>query len=137
MERIGEPGHVCISENGWTDNELGVKWLRECFDPETAKTQKGEYRMLLFDGHASHITNEAIQFCIKKKIIVLCLPPHSTHMLQPLDVGVFSPLSNAYKSGIHNLTRLSAIYSIDKVDFLEVYHQARKDAITSENVKSA
>jgi len=35
-------GHICISDNGWTDNELGVEWLKRCFEPETAKRQKGK-----------------------------------------------------------------------------------------------
>jgi hypothetical protein len=74
-------GHIALSENGWTDNELGLKWLKECFHPETEKTQKGEYRQLIFNGHASHITTEAIRFCIEKKVVLLYLPPHSTHLL--------------------------------------------------------
>ena len=81
--RKGEefPGHICTSVNGWTDNELGVEWLRNCFEPETIKTQKGEWRLLLWDGHSSHISTEAIRFCLEKKIIPLCLPPHTP---QPL-----------------------------------------------------
>jgi hypothetical protein len=31
------PGHVCVSENGWTDNELGIEWLKRCFEPESAQ----------------------------------------------------------------------------------------------------
>jgi hypothetical protein len=30
------------------------------------------------------------------RILILILPPHSTHRLQPLDVGLFSPLLKAY-----------------------------------------
>ena len=130
-------GHIALSENGWTDNELGLEWLKECFHPETEKTQKGEYRLLIFDGHASHITTEAIRFCIEKKIVLLCLPPHSTHILQPLDIGVFSPLATAYKNGVQARTRFGASYAIDKVDFLEIYSHARKEAVTEENIRSA
>jgi hypothetical protein len=53
--------------------------------------------MILFDGHSSHITTEVIKFYIAKKILLICLPPHTTHMLQPLDVGVFSPLNSIPK----------------------------------------
>ena len=81
------PGHVCVSENGWTDNELGIEWLKRCFEPESAQDQKGEWRLLLWDGHTSHISTTAIKFCLEKKIIPLCLPPHTTHLLQPCDVG--------------------------------------------------
>ena len=82
---------IATSENGWTDNELGLDWLKKSFEPATAKYLQGEYRLLIVDGHASHISTEFIKFCNEKKIILLCLPPHTTHMLQPLDMSVFGP----------------------------------------------
>ncbi len=130
-------GEICISENGWTDNTIGFEWLQRGFNQETRAYQKGEYRMLLVDGHASHITTAAIQYCIDYKIILLCLPPHITHLLQPLDVGVFSPLATAYKSHVQRVTRLGASYHIDKVDFLDIYQQARQEAMTAVNIKKA
>ncbi len=48
--------HIALSENGWTDNELSLAWIQKCFDSETKICQKDEYRMLLIDDHASHIT---------------------------------------------------------------------------------
>jgi hypothetical protein len=35
------PGYICVFENGWTDNELGIEWLKECFELGTADGQKG------------------------------------------------------------------------------------------------
>ena len=130
-------GHIAVSENGWTDNELGLAWIRKCFDPETKICQKGEYRMLLIDGHASHIATQVIDYCVSQKIILLCLPAHTTHLLQPLDVGVFAPLATAYKSHVQRITRLGASYSIDKTDFLEIYQQARHEAITPLNIRKS
>ncbi len=57
--------------------------------------------------------------------------------LQPLDVGVFTPLSIGYKNRVHRVTRVGACYSIDKVDFLELYRLAKQDAITSLNIQKA
>lgn len=130
-------GHIAVSENGWTDNELGLAWLQKCFDPETIPSKEGDYRILCIDGHASHLTTQAIQYCVSRKIILLCLPAHTTHLLQPLDVGVFAPLATAYKNHVHRVTRLGASYSIDKVDFLELYQQARHDAITPVIIQKA
>jgi hypothetical protein len=56
-------GHIAVSANRWTTNELCLEWLKKCFDPGSKKHQVGEYRILIFDGHASHISSEAIQFC--------------------------------------------------------------------------
>jgi len=130
-------GHIAVSENGWTDNELGLAWIRKCFDPETKICQKGEYRMLLIDGHASHIATQVIDYCVSQKIILLCLPAHTTHLLQPLDVGVFAPLATAYKAHVQRITRLGTSYSIDKTDFLELYQLARHEAITPLNIRKS
>ena len=64
---------IATSENGWTDNELGLDSLKKCFEPATAKYLHGEYRLLIVDGHASHISTEFSKFCNEKKIILLCL----------------------------------------------------------------
>src|ERR1700728_4644677 len=85
--------------------------------------------MLLFDGHASHVSIQAIKFALEKKIILLCLPPHTTHLLHPLDVGLFGPLATYYKNRIAEKTQFDASLNIDMVDFLEAYHKARLQAI--------
>ncbi len=137
MEEIGvKKWKICTSENGWTDNELGSRWLTDCFEPETRET-KGEYRMLLFDGHSSHITTDAIKFCIDHNIIPLCLPPHTTHLLQPLDVGLFGPVSQLYQNEIEERTRIRPDDYVDKCDFLEVYNTIRPKAISPHNIESA
>ena len=90
----------------------------------------------MVDGHASHISTEFIKFCNEKKIIPLCLPPHTTHLLQPLDVSVFGPLSREYKKQLEAVTRFN-VCSIDKVDFLKIIQKARKEAINTKNVLTA
>ena len=129
---------VCIglSHNGWIDNELGLQWLQECFELET-RCEEGEYRLLILDGHASHISNKVISFYIASKIILLCLPPHTTHLLQPLDVGVFAPLSEAYRSSVCKKSKYLYTYSVDKVAFLQILGDAREEAITLTNIEKA
>ena len=46
---------------------------------------------LIIDGHGLHISIEMIQVVIDNNILY-CLPPHTTHILQPLDVAVYRPL---------------------------------------------
>ena len=133
-------GHIALSDNGWTDNELGVAWLKDCFHPETLRyddSGKPRTRLLIFDGHASHISSEAIQFCLESNIIPLCLPRHSTHLLQPLDVGVFSPYAHYYKKNLANRCRFAAHYSVDKVDFLEILQETRDQTLTETTILSA
>src|SRR5450432_4507289 len=97
--QVLQEGYVALSDNGWTDNELGVEWLKQCFDLET-RSIDGKPRILIMDGHSSHISTKALEFCIASNIIVLCLPSHSTYITQPLDVGIFRPLAMAYSKGV-------------------------------------
>ena len=91
------PGNwaIVVSDNGWTTDELGYKWIKH-FNLHTESQTKGAYRLLILDGHGSHATPEFDQYCTEHKIITLCMPPHTSHLLQPLDVGCFSPLKRSY-----------------------------------------
>lgn len=93
--------------------------------------------MLLLDGHASHISTRTIQYCVDQKIILLCLPPHTTHILQPLDVGIFAALATKYKNNVHRITRQAAGYLIDKSDFLKQLRRARNDVMIRSNIEKA
>jgi hypothetical protein len=89
--------------------------------------------MLVLDGHESHHSFEFETYCKDNNIITLCLPPHSSHLTQPLDVGLFSPLKRAYGDQI-NLFIRTHINHITKDEFLVAYHAAYNTAITKENI---
>ena len=127
---------IGLSENGWTTNELGYKWISEVFDKHTRHRIIGTYRLLLLDGHESHISDEFINFCRANSIIWRCFPPHSTHLLQALDFGCFSPLKGAYGRLVLEKAGLGVTH-IDKEDFLVLYHQAHQMIFTEKLVKAA
>ena len=137
MDVLERGNQIAISDKGWTNNELALEWFRRVFHPSTQKRQKGEYRLLIFDGHASHITTEAIKYCISEKIVLLYHPPHTTHKLQPLDVGFFQPLATLYQSKLMHLLRLDSSSNVDKVDFIELYQVARRQAAKESTILSA
>lgn len=63
------------------------------------------------------------------------MPAHSTHLLQPLDVGLFGPLQKHYGKAVenyHNSTNIGISYH----NFLPLYKEARTKAYTEQNVKS-
>ena len=86
---------IAKSDNGWTTDEIGLHWLKEVFEPYSKHHSTGAKRLLILDGHSSHLSAEFDTFCKKNAIICLCMPPHTSHLLQPLDVGVFGPLKRA------------------------------------------
>ena len=85
------------------------------------------------DGHGSYKTPEFDAACKKLNIIPIYMPPHSSHLLQPLDVNLFSPFKRAYTKELKNTFRLG-INHIDKLEFLETYKRVRSQVFTPSNI---
>ena len=83
---------------------MGMEWIRH-FEEFTAPRKVGVYRLLVLDRHESYHLVEFEEYCKEHNIVTLCMPPHSSHLLQPLDVGCFSPLKKAYSRQIEELMR--------------------------------
>jgi hypothetical protein len=124
---------IATSPNGWTDNKLGLEWLKH-FDRSTSKRSNSRHRLLILDGHESHHSADFEAYCKERKIITLCMPAHSSHLLQPLDVGCFGPLKKAYSREIEHLIRCSVTH-ISKTEFFPAFHAAFRAAMTEENIK--
>lgn len=122
------------NESGWTSNYHGMGWIKH-FEERTRSNLRSpdEYRLVICDGHDSHISAGMVNFCIQHRIDLLLLSPHSSHLMQPLDVAVFGPLKRAISLQISRLLR-SGITRIQKVEWLERYIEARERAITNANI---
>jgi len=119
---------------GWTSNIHGLQWLRQVFEVETREKANGKPRLLICDGHDSHITASWIAHCMKNNIILMILPPHSSHLTQPLDVGVFSPLKRLMASAIEPLVS-TELHRIMKAEWLSAYVEAHDDAFSIQNIR--
>ena len=117
---------IKTTSNGWTDNETGLEWIRH-FDEHTRLRTKGSHRMLVIDGHESHKSAEFEAFCHENRIVTVGLPPHSSHPLQPLDVGCFGSLKKAYGKEIESVVR-SHITHISKTEFFIAFKAAHNAA---------
>ncbi|KAI1510144.1 Pogo transposable element [Pyrenophora tritici-repentis] len=115
---------VSSSLTGWSNNDVGLAWLEQVFDRYT-KQRSGRWRLLILDGHGSHLTMEFIKYCDRHRILLMILPPHSTHTLQPLDVVLFKPLSQAYSNELTNhLYKAQGLIPIKKGDFFPLFWRA-------------
>ena len=125
-----------VSPNGWTSDDIGLRWLEKLFIPLTADRRRGRYRLLILDGHGSHLTPEFDRLCTENDVIPICMPPHSSHLLQPLDVGCFAVLKRSYGRLVDQQARMG-INHIDKLDFLAAYPRAREDAFQTNTIQNA
>jgi hypothetical protein len=110
-----------------------MEWIRH-FEEFTAPRKVGVHRLLILDGHESHHSNEFEQYCRAHNIITLCMPPHSSHILQPLDVGCFGPLKKSYGRQIEHLMRQQCTH-VTKEDFIPAFRVAFEESLTESNIK--
>jgi hypothetical protein len=125
---------ITVSPTGWINNDLALAWLKH-FDAHTKASSIGAYRLLIIDGHDSHCSVDSQDYCKENKIIALCMPPHLSHLLQPLNVVPHSLLKRHYGDGISLLAR-SRIHHVNKETFLPAFKEAYKKTFTLENVRA-
>ena len=115
---------ACL-EKGWSNDVLGLHWLKHVFN-RTTKEKAGRNRhVLIVDGHSSHVNLKFIDYADRNRILIAVLPPHSTHRLQPLDVGLFSTLANFYLQEIDSLLAKSqGLVSMAKHHFWTLFREA-------------
>jgi hypothetical protein len=78
-----------------------------------------------------------INFCDANKILLAIYPPHSTHSLQPLDVSLFGPLSQAYSARLeHFMHECQGISHITKRDFFGLFWPSWNKAFSVKNINS-
>uniref|UniRef100_A0A1X7UP58 DDE-1 domain-containing protein n=1 Tax=Amphimedon queenslandica TaxID=400682 RepID=A0A1X7UP58_AMPQE len=88
-----------LTSSGWIDSEIFHGWLCKHFLPHAPGSRP---LLLLLDGHSSYYCPDTINTAAEEKIIIFCLPPHTTHRTQPLDKGCFSPLKAYWEEECHD-----------------------------------
>jgi hypothetical protein len=126
--------HYTTSENGWTSNSHALNWFKSCFLPET-KPADDSYRILVMDGHGSHSSIDFLFEAFRNKVYIVFLPAHTSHVLQPLDLGTFASVKLKYRTLIRDLSYLDDAAPIKKRRFIQCYEQTREDVLTPRIIK--
>ena len=75
------------------------------FDAQIKSRANHRPRILISDGFGTHESLEILKYCYENNIILCRLPSHTSHKLQPCDVGIFGPLKKAYREQVDQLYR--------------------------------
>jgi len=92
--------------------------------------------LLIIDGHTSHTNIDFMEFCWNYKIIPICLPPHLTYFLQPLDLVIFLVLKRLYLAKVDKYAA-RGIIGINRDYFLRILGEIRPYTYTPELINSA
>lgn len=123
------------SPNGWISADCFFGWIANLFYPSVR--DKVQFPIFIFlDGHSSHINISVAQFCQDHDIILFLLPPHASHILQPLDVAVFGPMKKAWNDSLDAFKRKYKGLSMSRNHFFPVFDACWKKATSVDNVKA-
>lgn len=89
------PGSLAVAHaSGWMTEENFEKYLTHFI--KFAKCSLDNKVLLILDNHKSHMSPNGLEICKNNGIILLTLPPHTSHKLQPLDVSVYGPFKTYF-----------------------------------------
>lgn len=94
------PGSVwACHKSGWIQTHIFTMWF-DHFIKHTSPTGDNPV-LLVLDGHNTHTRNiELLEKAKKNYVHIVCLPPHSSYKLHPLDVSIMKPLKTYYSREI-------------------------------------
>ncbi|XP_069108119.1 uncharacterized protein [Argopecten irradians] len=122
-----------VQENGWMTDKIGEQWFRDIFLAECGEERP---QLLVLDGHSSHESLAILELARENNISILCLPPHTTHILQPLDRSVFGPFSNAYNTACSDYMAQNPLNSVSKWNFPGLVKCAWDSSFTVKNIQN-
>ncbi|KAJ8949557.1 hypothetical protein NQ318_016187 [Aromia moschata] len=110
------------SKNGWTNPDLFGVWLKHF--TKFAKPSATEPVLLITDNHYSHISLEAYTYCRDNHIVMLSIPPHTSHRIQPLDIAFYGPLKTAFRKECDLFMKSKALQKITPYDVASIFNKA-------------
>ena len=101
-------------------------------------TEELEPRLLLFDGHLSHLWYGTIQHGKEKNVTTIKLSVHTTDLLQPLDLSVFKLLKDNRGSILFNRLMKMKISRLSKSEFptLLSSEEVWRKSFSKENIQN-
>uniref|UniRef100_A0ABD2X603 DDE-1 domain-containing protein n=1 Tax=Trichogramma kaykai TaxID=54128 RepID=A0ABD2X603_9HYME len=109
------PGAWAVfDKSGWMQCHIFTKWFKKFI--EFSRASATNPVLLVLDGHASHVKNlEVIDLARENNVHILCLPPHCSHKIQPLDVGFMKPLSTYYTEALRAFQRAKGTVAMKNI----------------------
>jgi len=119
---------------GYMVGSLFLKWMQH-FVSYVGATETNKV-LLIVDGHSSHKNLEALEFAKANGVILLCLPPHCTHRMQPTDVSFFGPLQTYYDHEITTWMKNHPGRTMSLYQVAQLFGRAYENAATVKNITS-
>ena len=129
----GSNGIVSQTGSGWSNSKIFMHYLENHF-LKFVQGDSEQHKLIIYDGHKSHVNPQVAEWAREHKIILFVLPPHYSHVLQPLDVSCFGPFQNIYNQEAQKFMLKNRGQSIQKCDVAKVASVAYRLALSPSNL---
>ena len=123
-----------LNESGWINSDLFDGWYEEVFLKLIPAVRP---ILLLLDGHSTHYNPVTIKRAASDNVIIFCLPPNTTHLMQPLDQVCFSVLKKCWNEECLKYTQLNPGKVVTRTNFSQVFQSAWAKAMTISNITAS
>lgn len=123
-----------ITDSGWISSDSFLEWLR--FFVKSVRPSADGKCLLILDNHASHRAIDVLDYAYENNVVLLTVPPHSTHKLQPLDVSVYGPFGKYFQLSIDRWQKAHPSQHVSFFDIGEIFSEAYLKAATPANAIS-
>ncbi|KAL0803352.1 hypothetical protein ABMA28_017415 [Loxostege sticticalis] len=106
------------SSKGWMETDIFHNYLQNVLIPSFGDDRPV---LIIYDGHSTHVDVRVIELAIKNNITILKLPPHTSHLLQPLDISVFKSFKNKWDSKLVDWQRHNVGVKMPKNIFSQTF----------------
>ncbi|XP_030257908.1 tigger transposable element-derived protein 2-like isoform X2 [Sparus aurata] len=125
---------VTATKSGWINEEVFRVYLEHVI--QLTNCSKDHPLLLILDNHLAHVSLKSVEIARENGIVMLTLPPHTSHKMQPLNASVYGPLKTYYKKAMDSWMRThpgqtASIYAIQ-----EIVHETFLSAMTPRNILS-
>ncbi|XP_035432885.2 uncharacterized protein LOC118264478 [Spodoptera frugiperda] len=120
-------------KSAYITSAIFLEWLKIHFVP---RKPPGKV-LLLLDGHSTHCNSvEMLEYANENEIILLSMPSHTSHFLQPLDRAVFKSLKSHFYEQCRLWINQNPGRRITRLSFGSLLNKAWGKAATAENAIS-
>ena len=120
-----------LTHNGWSNSEMFDTWFNNQFLHFAPAARP---ILLLMDGHSSHFNPTTVRKAVEENIILFCLPPHTTHVAQPLDRSVFAVLKQCWREECQDYITRNPGRVVSKFQFSTLFSASWYRAMTVKNI---
>ena len=133
----GCDGTVGLTDKGYSNADVFSAYFKSHFFKYVQERDPDQHVLLLYDGHRSHISLSLIEWAKQNKMILFVLPPNTSHILQPIDVGCFGPFEGLYQAEVEKFTSKKAGTSMTIYDICGPICKAYNKALQGDNLREA